>query len=106
MKEYKANNITETFIKHIQNMIVDNKKETLNTKLQELLKCNSCAYFTNNNCTNNNCLTKNITTQIHNWTKQQTTNEIIYLTQHWILEHNYIDIFELEDYIKQQTQYT
>jgi hypothetical protein len=38
------------------------------------------------------------------WKKQQLIDKACNLMQHWILEHDYVDIFELEDYIKQQME--
>lgn len=34
--------------------------------------------------------------------KQQWIEKACKLMQHWILEHDYVDIMELEDYIKQK----
>lgn len=36
------------------------------------------------------------------WKEQQLIDEACNLMQHWILEHDYVDIIELEYYIKQQ----
>lgn len=36
--------------------------------------------------------------------KQQVLEKAIKLMQHWILEHDYVDIMELENYIKQQME--
>ena len=36
--------------------------------------------------------------------KQQWIEEACNLMQHWILEHDYVDIIELENYIKQQME--
>ena len=40
--------------------------------------------------------------QMHDWTKEQVAEKTIKLMQHWILEHDYVDIMELEDYVKQK----
>lgn len=42
--------------------------------------------------------------QMHRWTKEQVLKRACKLMQHWILEHDYVDIMELEDYIKQQME--
>lgn len=36
--------------------------------------------------------------------KQQLIDKACKLMQHWILEHDYVDIMELEDYIKQKME--
>ena len=36
--------------------------------------------------------------------KQQVVEKACNLMQHWILEHDYIDIMELEDYVKQKME--
>ena len=36
--------------------------------------------------------------------KQQWIDKFCNLMQHWILEHDYVDIIELEDYIKQKME--
>ena len=36
--------------------------------------------------------------------KQQLIDKACKLMQHWILEHDYVDIMELEDYVKQKME--
>lgn len=40
----------------------------------------------------------------HKQEKQQLIDKACKLMQHWILEHDYVDIMELEDYIKKQME--
>lgn len=40
----------------------------------------------------------------HKQEKQQLIDEACKLMQHWILEHDYVDIIELENYLKQQME--
>lgn len=42
--------------------------------------------------------------QMHEWTKEQVIEKACEFMRHFVIEHDYIDIFEMEDEFKRQME--
>ena len=63
-----------------------------------------CSYRSNKPVETCFCKRYSEVLEMYKWTKKRVVEEACRLVQHWILEHDYVDMMEIEDYIKQQME--